>query len=98
MTIHWPDLINGLFELLGALLMLMDCRRMYIDKGLHGVSVWPRVFFTSWGWWNLFFYPALGQWLSFWGGVLMIVVQMAWMGQYIYYQRRYPHGRPKTTA
>jgi len=45
------------------------------------------VFFTSWGMWNLFYYPHLGQWYSFAGGVFIVSVNTFWLGQIIYYRR-----------
>ena len=44
-----PDLVNGLFELLGGVLIAVNCMRLYRDKVVRGVNVWVTVFFTSWG-------------------------------------------------
>lgn len=35
--------------------------------------------FTVWGVWNLAYYPALGQWLSFVGGVVLVAGNLAWV-------------------
>jgi hypothetical protein len=45
-------------------------------------------FFSSWGYWNLFFYPALDQWLSFVGGLLLVVANTFWLLQIAYWMRR----------
>jgi hypothetical protein len=54
---NYPDFINGLFEFVGGLLIAFSCVRLYKDKAVKGVSLWPVVFFNSWGFWNLAFYP-----------------------------------------
>ncbi len=81
-----PDLINGLFELLGAAFVGLTCRRILIDRQCKGVSVWQAAYFTSWGFWNLFFYPHVGQWLSFWGGIAVVLVNTTWLGLMVRYR------------
>lgn len=76
-----PDLINGTFEFIGALLICLSIRRLWLDGQVKGVSVVPVTFFASWGFWNLFFYPHLEQWLSFWGGVAMVLANSVWLIQ-----------------
>ena len=83
-----PDLVNGLFELLGGLLIALSCRRLYLDKQVKGVSLWPVLFFNSWGMWNLYFYPSQGCWLSFLGGLSTVTANTVWVGQIVYYSRR----------
>lgn len=74
-----PDLVNGLFEFLGAFMILMNVRAIYRDRRLAGVHWGPTVFFTSWGFWNLFYYPHLDQWLSFTGGCALVLVNAWWL-------------------
>lgn len=75
----WPDLINGAFELLGAYFTWRNLLQLRRDRRLAGVY-WPMVaFFTAWGLWNLVYYPALGQWASFAGGVLLVAGNAAWV-------------------
>jgi len=52
------DIINGSFELFGGILYLLNIKALYISKKVEGISLLPTVFFTSWGLWNLFYYPA----------------------------------------
>jgi hypothetical protein len=79
------DVINGSFELLGAFFTWKNALRLYRDKNLEGVY-WPTIaFFTMWGMWNIYYYPNLGQWLSFIGGILLISGNLAWTIQAIYY-------------
>ena len=67
------DLINGLFELLAALFVLNHCRVLLRDRAVAGVSILSTLFFTLWGCWNLHYYPALDQWLSFYGGLCIVI-------------------------
>ena len=34
------------------------------DKRVHGFSIFTPIFFTSWGWWNIAYYPHLDQFYS----------------------------------
>jgi len=73
------DLINASFELLASMFALLNVRRMLIDKKSHGVSKVATTFFVAWGVWNLYYYPSLGQWASFAGGVSMTTVNAVWL-------------------
>jgi len=86
-----PDLINGLFELCGAAFIALHIRQIRRDKKVAGVSIPAIIFFTSWGFWNLFYYPHLEQWLSFTGGLAIVVTNMVWVGYLLYYSRN-PQG------
>lgn len=92
-----PDLINVLFESAGSLAVAMSCLRLYKDKQVHGLSTLTAAFFTSWGFWNLYYYPSLGQ---FWSGLaagLVCLVNATWLGM-IFYYRKYPGGRRLSLA
>lgn len=82
-----PDLINGCFEFFGAFVSFFNVRSLYRDKTVKGFNPWTTVFFTSWGIWNLYFYPSLGQWMSFFGGLAIVLVNAAWLMLVIYYLR-----------
>lgn len=87
----WADFINGvLFELAGALFILNHCRAVMRDKCVAGVSIISTVFFTLWGFWNLYYYPSLGQWLSFVGGVCIVAANVLWVSLLIYYRNGDP--------
>jgi len=64
------DLINGSFELLGGFAICQSIFRVIKDKSVKGVSVPHVAFFSLWGFWNLYYYPTLGQMLSFWRGIM----------------------------
>jgi len=80
-----PDIFNGMFESLGCLFIFLSIIKLYKEKKVRGVS-WVHVaYFTSWGFWNLFYYPHLNQCISFFGGVAVVVTNLIWLCQIIYY-------------
>lgn len=79
------DAINGLFEFIGSILTWMNVTRTYKDKGYAGIYLPSVVFFSSWGIWNLYFYPHLNQWLSFLGGCSLVIANLLWVGMMYYY-------------
>jgi hypothetical protein len=83
-----PDLINGLFEVVGSLMIWLNVRQIYRDKEIKGVHVAPTAFFFTWGLWNLYYYPHLNQWLSFAGGISIAIANGFWVGLMIYYGRK----------
>lgn len=82
-----PDLINAGFEFFGGALNYLNVRALQRDKKVAGVSVVPTTFFSAWGLWNLYYYPHLGQWLSFTGGLVIVSVNIWWVVLAIYYSR-----------
>ncbi len=87
-----PDLINGLFEAVGGFLILNHARVLWNDKMVKGVSILSTAIFTSWGFWNLYYYPHLDQWLSFAGGLLIVAANTLWVTMMLYYTK-FPGGR-----
>ena len=81
----YPDLINGIFEASGSLFILRSVFLLHKQKLVRGVSLIHVAFFMAWGWWNLYYYPHLGQWLSFSGGCLIVLTNSFWVGQIVYY-------------
>ena len=84
----WQDNINGLFELLGGLFILLSCVKLYRDKKVRGVSFIHVTYFTLWGYWNIHYYPHLGQWFSFGGSLAVTLINTFWLGQIIYYIKK----------
>lgn len=82
-----PDLINGAFELLGGVALWQNVRRIRKDKQCRGVNWQVTLFFTSWGFWNLFYYPSLNQWASFTGGLNIVAANFVWLWYAIKYRR-----------
>lgn len=90
----WMDLVNGLFEAIGAACVLLNVRAIKRDEHIAGVHWAPTIFFTSWGIWNLIYYPHLEQWWSAFGGALLVYANLRWLGLVWFYKRRAArHGR-----
>lgn len=87
-----PDITNGLFECLGAVAIFGHVARVLKDKAVAGVSLWSTVFFASWGFWNLYYYPHLGQWASFAGGLAIVLGNICWIAGMVYY-KKHPGGK-----
>ena len=74
-----PDTINALFEIVGAAIVWANVRRLWIDRAVRGVLWQSWAFFAVWGGWNLFYYPALGQWWSAMAAAAMVAGNLSWL-------------------
>lgn len=83
-----PDAVNATFELGGALLTTLSIRALWRDKILRGVHWGPTFFFTVWGFWNLIFYSAIAQPLSFLAGIALVLVNLTWLVSLLHFSRR----------
>lgn len=83
-----PDLINSLFEGFAGLMVLNHCRVLHAEKMVRGVSVVSSFFFTVWGVWNVYYYPALNQPLSFYGGLFVVVANAVYVWMMIFYRKK----------
>jgi len=88
----WADLINGGFELAGGAFITLSVVKLWREKRVRGVSYVHAAFFSSWGFWNLYYYPSLDQWASFVGGVGIVTMNTIWLAQLIYYTWRERRG------
>ena len=84
----WQDNVNGLYELLGGLFILLNCKKLLKDKKVKGISIIAVAFFASWGVWNLYYYPVLNQWCSFVGGIGIVVMNTIWICMMLYYIKK----------
>ena len=75
----WPDIVNGMLEFAGAAVLWLNVGALYRDKEIKGVHWAAVAFFSTWGLWNLFYYPHLDQWFSFAGGVALVFVNIVWL-------------------
>lgn len=73
------DICNGAFEAVGGGMIWLNVRQLLKDKVIKGVHWGPTVFFTSWGLFNLYFYPANNLWFSFAGGVSIVLANLTWL-------------------
>jgi hypothetical protein len=81
------DTVNGLFELLGGIVLWQNVRRIRQDRKLAGVDWRVTGFFTAWGFWNLWYYPSLGQWFSFFGGLNIVAANFVWLAFALKYRK-----------
>lgn len=81
-----PDFINAGFELAGGVMVLDHCRQLVRHREVKGVSIAAFVVFFAWGLWNLFYYPHLGQWASFAGGIIIVCGNFIWLALAISYR------------
>ena len=82
------DLVNGLFEFFGSIALWLNVRQVYRDKGYSGVTSLATAFFVLWGYWNLYYYPSLGQWWSFAGGCSIVTANTIWLYLMFYYGKK----------
>lgn len=86
---NWPDFANGCFEFFGACLICLNIKQLYRDKKLSGVHWMPQMFFTTWGLYNLGFYPYLGQYWSFLGACTIVLTNTIYISMMLYYGKQY---------
>lgn len=82
-----PDLINCAFETAGGLGLWVNVLALYRDKKVRGTNIWTAVWFNAWGFWNLWYYPHLGQWASFVGGLVSVSANTVWVALAFWYTR-----------
>ena len=82
------DFINFIFEISGGFFVLLSILATHKAKKIEGVSILMVLFFTSWGYWNLYYYPSLGQLLSGLGAASVALANTFWLCQIMYYKRR----------
>ena len=81
------DYVNGAFELFGAFASMVNLRRIYSDKIVKGIDWRVTAFWSMWGLWNLYYYPSLGQWVSFYCGAVLVASNTAWVVLAVLYSR-----------
>lgn len=82
------DMINAAFEAGSAVLLWLNVHRLFKDKRLSGVSVFPVAWFSLWGGWNMVYYQQLEQRCSWAAGVAVFVANSVWLVLAIYYMFR----------
>lgn len=83
-----PDQINAVFETAGALLTWMNVRQVWKDRGYAGVYLPAIILFTSWGFWNLWYYRHLSQWWSVAATVVMVSANVSWTALMLKFGRK----------
>jgi ABC-type transport system involved in cytochrome c biogenesis permease subunit len=87
-TTSVPDIINCTFESMGGFFVLASIIKTYKDKKVRGIHWLTTLFFAAWGYWNLFYYPLLGQWASLFGGIFVTLANTVWVSMLVYYTRK----------
>ena len=82
------DIINGLFEISGGFFLWLNVYKLWKDKEVKGVSIISFSLFMLWGYWNLYYYPSLGQWASFVGGLVVVSGNTAWVVLAMKYRKK----------
>lgn len=90
---EWPDFINGLFEVFGSVFVWANAWAMRRSKHAWGPSVVAALFFTVWGYWNLFFYSHYDLWVSWAGGIPLVLGSTVWVGLAAYYTHKERFGK-----
>lgn len=85
-----PDLGNAIFEAGGAILLWLNVRALLKDKQLRGVVLLPTLWYQTWGAWNLWYYHAIGQHLSWYAGFGVFAANSVWVGLALYFRFRKP--------
>jgi len=80
------DIMNALFELFGAFAVLPSILEAHRTKRIMGVSIITSLFFTSWGLWNIFYYPSLTQTWSGYAAILMTATNAFYLWQVYKYR------------
>ena len=84
----WQDLTNAIFEGGMAFAIMPSVLKLYRDKLVRGIHWFHIAFPTAWGFWNLYYYPWLGQHASFWAGLAVVSVNVVYLSMMLYYKPR----------
>lgn len=92
------DTIGSLLLICGALFVLLNVRRAYVDKEIKGVSSLAVAFFSSINVYYTVFYFLEGYTWSFVGSALLGGIQFFWFLQIVYYNKFYKSKTTITTS
>jgi hypothetical protein len=80
-----PDVTQACWELGSAVFGTLNIRAIRKSKRLEGVHWVPTAFFFAWGIYNLWFYAVLQLPVAWWGGMVITIVNMVWLGHVAFY-------------
>jgi hypothetical protein len=73
------DVFNALFEFGGSIVGFINVAKLIKDKAVKGVYYPVWIFYTLWGFWNLYYYPSVDCWYSFLGGLFLVLSNLIWV-------------------
>ena len=73
------DIINALFEFCGSIAVWQNVATLLREKKVRGVSLVSMSFFTAWGFWNIWYYPSLGQVWSAYMAAFLCLGNLTWV-------------------
>jgi hypothetical protein len=79
------DLITSAFELVGLMCIIADCRAVYRDKAVRGVSVWSRGVYGSWAVWNCVLFTSLAMPCAALVAAVSVAAYGLWLGLAVRY-------------
>lgn len=82
------DIINASFELGGGLMVIPSILNIMKTKSADGIATSTITFFTLWGIWNVYYYPAMEQPLSATAAVLLTTANLTWWSLIIRYRKK----------
>lgn len=82
------DRINSAFELAGGFFTILHIVRVLHDRSVAGVSITTVVFFTLWGFWNLYYYKSIQQRWSLVASYFITAMNTVWVILLIYYNMK----------
>jgi hypothetical protein len=82
------DQINAGFEMAGAISRTFDCVQLYRAKRFVGGSLFTAFFFLMWGFFNIVFYPSLGQTYSYLAALALTTMNALWLVMAMYFNWR----------
>lgn len=81
------DIINAIFEAFGGIFAILNCRQLYKDKQVKGVSIISAIFFITWSMWAIYFYYKTENPYSMYASMLIGLSEIMWVTMWFYYYR-----------
>jgi len=72
------DVFNATFEMVGACIGWINVRKIWTDKKVVGIAWATYIFFSSWGYWNIYFYSSVNCTLSWAAGIFLALANTTW--------------------
>jgi len=88
------EFINTLFQFFGSAAAMSNIYKIMKDKQVKGVSIFASLFFTLWSIWNLYYYNAAEQSISFHYFALMCLLNVIWLVSAFYYKLKKKPNEP----